>query len=549
MLIGPKYVTAFSLFPHIVLSLAVALDAEGYFRFSPEHEQWVEMKDGVSSVMAVAFNRDISALRSVLVYINGSDSAARWPQEQVTERPFDLSYSSPLDTTDVASVFTLTTEGAMEVVSVIDMEGPVLEPLLNVSACFFGANLSLSRWVCPLRLTITVTSARAEEQADYDILVLLVDVDEFPPVLSPPSSTQYTVSEDIPIGSVLVSFDPREPAVSQRGNVNVTDQDFFPNNTFSFFQKNSTLFSFDSTHGVLRTDSPLSTMEPKYPMTCHRDVCFMVLQFSVQGEAMQTNFTANVTIQPTPCYIGLTPNTSSVEVSEAVTVGAVLVSFSPHSVQGLVDVAVNSSGDQLELAFTDPAIATSGYFLLSNTAKTLSVQRALDLDGPLLPFLAACSTPPCVAMIGVQVGSCGGGVSVEFRLSLSVTALNEFDPRFSNASYSVAVTEHLPVGSAVLEAECEDADRFEGVNVSIVSWSPSAEPLPFSLNGSTLVVTGRVDYDEVSKYCINMSCSDGERESVAEVEVTVRSINDHAPVFSRSLYTFSASSTGELPVV
>ena len=56
MLLGPKYVTAFLLFPHVVLSLAVALDAEGYFRFSPEHEQWVELENGVSSVIPVAFN-------------------------------------------------------------------------------------------------------------------------------------------------------------------------------------------------------------------------------------------------------------------------------------------------------------------------------------------------------------------------------------------------------------------------------------------------------------------------------------------------------------
>ena len=64
--------------------------------------------------------------------------------------------------------------------------------------------------------------------------------------------------------------------------------------------------------------------------------------------------------------------------------------------------------------------------------------------------------------------------------------------------------------------ECEDADRFEEVVVSIVSWTPSTQPLPFTLNGSTLLVTGRVDYEEVAIYWMNMSCSDGERESVIE---------------------------------
>ena len=41
---------------------------------------------------------------------------------------------------------------------------------------------------------------------------------------------------------------------------------------------------------------------------------------------------------------------------------------------------------------------------------------------------------------------------------------------------------------------------------------PSTEPLPFTLNWSTLLVTGRVDYEEVAIYWMNISCSDGERE-------------------------------------
>ena len=271
----------------------------------------------------------------------------------------------------------------------------------------------------------------------------------------------------------------------------------------------------------------------------------MVLQFTV-GEVTQRNFTANISLRPTPRYISLTPNTGSVEVSEALNVGAVLVSFSPRSVQGLINVAVNSSHDQLKLAFTDPVIAASEYFLLSDTTKTLSLQRTLDLDGPLPPFLATCSSPPCVAMIGVQVGEFGGGVSAEFGLSLSVTSLNEFVPTFSSAPYSATVPEHAPLGSKVLEVECEDADRFEEVVVSIVSWTPSTKPLPFTLNGSTLLVTGRVDYEEVAIYWMNMSCSDGERESVTEVEVNVRNINNHPPIFDLLLYKFSVPSTGEL---
>ena len=73
----------------------------------------------------------------------------------------------------------------------------------------------------------------------------------------------------------------------------------------------------------------------------------------------------------------------------------------------------------------------------------------------------------------------------------------------------------------MLVVECEDADRFEEVVVSIVSWTPSMEPLPFTLNGSTLLVTGWVDYEEVAVYWMNMSCSDGERECVTKLEVSL----------------------------
>ena len=520
-----------------MLSLAVVVDAEGYFRFSPEHEQWVELVDGTSSETNVmSFNQAVSGLKSVSVYINGSDTAASWSPQQVNARPYNLTYTPPLNATNIASVFSLTTEGGVKLVSDIDMEGPVLRSLLNRSTCYFDANLTLPKWVCPLCLNITVTSTLAEHNANYSILVLLGEVDEFPPVLSPSNSTQFTVSEGIPINTVLVSFDSQQPAIDHSGNVNVTDEDFFSRNSFSFLQSSSTLFLFDSTRGILRTRSPLSTLQPEYPVTCQHDVCFMVLQFTVFGEVTQSAFTANISLRPIPRYIDLTPNTGSVEVSEALTVGAVLVSFSPHSVQGLVNVAVNSSHDQLKLAFTDPAIETSGYFLLSDTTKTLSLQRTLDLDSPLVPsFLATCSAPPCVVMISVQVHVFGGGVSAEFGLSLSVTSLNEFGPTFSSAPYSATVSEHAPLDSKVLEVEREDADRFEEVVVSIVSWTPNTEPLPFTLNGSTLLVTGRVDYEEVAIYWMNISCSDGERENVTEVEVDVRNINDHSPIFSMSL--------------
>ena len=529
-----------------MLSLAVVVGAEGYFRFSPEHEQWVDLIEGTSSeTNVIFFNQAIIGLQSVSVYINGSDTAASWSPQQVNARPYNLTYRPPLSATNIASVFSLTPEGGVKLVSDIDMEGPVLRSLLNRSTCYFDADLSEPMWVCPLRLNITVTSTLAEQHANYSILVLLGEVDEFPPVLSPSNSTQFTVSEGIPVNTTLVSFDSQQPAINHSGNVNVTDEDFFSRNSFSFLQSSSTLFLFDSTHGILRTRSPLSTLYPEYPVTCQHDVCFMVLQFTV-GEVTQSAFTANISLRPTPRYIGLTPNTGFVEVSEALTVGAVLVSFSPHSVQGLVNVAVNSSHDQLKLSFTDPAIETSGYFLLSDTTKTLSLQRTLDLDGPLPPFLAACSALPCVAMIGVQVGVFGGGVSAEFGLSLSVTSLNEFGPTFSSAPYSATVSEHAPLGSKVLEVECEDADRFEEVVVSIVSWTPSTEPLPFTLNGSTLLVTGRVDYEEVAIYWMNMSCSDGERESVTEVEVDVRNISNNPPIFDLQLYKFSVPSTGEL---
>ena len=237
------------------------------------------------------------------MYINGGDTAASWSPQQVNARPYNLTYTPPLNATNVASVFSLTTEGTVKLVSENDMEGPVLRSLLNRSTCYFDADLSQPEWVCPLRLNITLTSTLAEQHANYSVLVLLREVDEFPPVLSPSSSTQFTVSEGTPI--------------NHSGNVNVTDEDFFSRNSFSFLQDSSTLFLFDSTRGILRMRSPLSTLQPEYPVTCQHDVCFMVLQFTVFGEVKQSTFTANISLRPTPRYIGLTPNTKSVEVSEA----------------------------------------------------------------------------------------------------------------------------------------------------------------------------------------------------------------------------------------
>ena len=128
-----------------------------------------------------------------------------------------------------------------------------------------------------------------------------------------------------------------------------------------------------------------------------------------------------------------------------------------------------------------------------------------------------------------------------------MTALNEFQclpsyVTFSSAPYSATVPEHAPLGCNVLVVECEDVDQFEGVVVSFVSWTCSTEPLSFTLNGPTLLVTSRVDYEEVAIYWMNMSCSDA--ESVTEVEM--RNINDHPPSLTSLLYRFSVPWTDEL---
>ena len=65
----------------------------------------------------------------------------------------------------------------------------------------------------------------------------------------------------------------------------------------------------------------------------------MVLQFTI-GVVTQSAFTANISLRPTPRYIGLTPNTGSVEASETLTVGAVLVTFSPHSAEAVEQILV-----------------------------------------------------------------------------------------------------------------------------------------------------------------------------------------------------------------
>ena len=146
-----------------MLSLAVVVDAEGYFRFSPEHEQWVVLVDGtLSETNVMSFNQAIVGLQRVSVYINGSDTATPWSPQQVNARPYNLTYRPPLNATNIASVLSLTTEGGVKLVSDIDMEGPVLRSLLNRSTCYFDVDHSLPKWVCPLRLNITLTSTLAE---------------------------------------------------------------------------------------------------------------------------------------------------------------------------------------------------------------------------------------------------------------------------------------------------------------------------------------------------------------------------------------------------
>ena len=131
---------------------------------------------------------------------------------------------------------------------------------------------------------------------------------------------------------------------------------------------------------------------------------------------------------------------------------------------------------------------------------------------------------------------------------ISVTDVNNNAPMFQPGNYYRGVVEETATrGTQVVTVTCEDSDLPEN---SEVSYRVTSVNSLFDVNSEGVVfVDGELDYETTVEHTVLVECRDsGEppQSSMATVVVRVTAVNEHAPMFVKSNYTFDgvAEDTG-----
>ena len=130
----------------------------------------------------------------------------------------------------------------------------------------------------------------------------------------------------------------------------------------------------------------------------------------------------------------------------------------------------------------------------------------------------------------------GGDPSLTSHMGVVVRVINgsNVGPTFNQPEYRVSVAEDVANGTIVLQVSAVATD-----NTSLQYFIQSGDTQSmFRLdNVEGLLITRRpLDREQRSSYLLEVVASDGLLETTASVHITVTDVNDHCPVFERSMY-------------
>ena len=134
-------------------------------------------------------------------------------------------------------------------------------------------------------------------------------------------------------------------------------------------------------------------------------------------------------------------------------------------------------------------------------------------------------------------------------VTIELERVNNTEPFFVGAPYSVNVFENLTVGSSVLKVFANDTDPKEAGQVAYsISNVPQLNGnAVFAINAATGLVTLEepLDYEATKMYTFTVTATDQHKRRPKQVStditVTVDDVNDNSPVFNQSSYTFNVN--------
>lgn len=175
---------------------------------------------------------------------------------------------------------------------------------------------------------------------------------------------------------------------------------------------------------------------------------------------------------------------------------------------------------------------TTGHFTIHPTSGELKTNGSLDYESAShhVIYIEASDNgkPPLSSMM---------------KLSVSVTDVNDNTPMFYNNSYVIRVKEDAQIGNSLLTVNASDSDYGKNGEFDFqLVWQDTGDPDTFQMHpNGTLYLAKLLDREKVSSYKLTALVKDfgiPSLHSKANILVVVDDVNDEAPVFQQSHYTF-----------
>lgn len=135
--------------------------------------------------------------------------------------------------------------------------------------------------------------------------------------------------------------------------------------------------------------------------------------------------------------------------------------------------------------------------------------------------------------------------STTVPLQVTVTDANDNNPMFSAKNYANTVSEQALIGTTLLTVRATDLDTGLNAAVTFSFAAPSSVNVTsFSIDSSSgsITTTKTLNAEKVTEYTFGVRAMDRGAtplSSEAIVVVTVRDVNDNAPVFNQTIYRAS----------
>ena len=309
---------------------------------------------------------------------------------------------------DAVSLFNITSDGELVLAGSLDRE-------VNISHSFS---------------VLAVDSTAPDFSASAAVLVLVQDVNEFPPVFQQPF-IMTSLMENVPVGTQVTSLLATDADNSPTSNI-----------TYSVTTEQSHLFSIDSLSGILTTqvvfDYELNSTT--YNIT--------VLAIDSVSDPLTSTATVQLIIEDV--------NEFAPQFSES----NVTTSVAENVSAGVLVIAVQATDDDRGsagiVAYRLASSLTNLPFILNESSGEIRVNGTLDRESKASYDVTVEAYNPV-----------NGGVAMSdtVLIRIVVADVNDNAPVFTQDAYSAVIPSNLPAGSSVVQLVAMDAD--EGANAAM----------------------------------------------------------------------------------